>query len=413
MLTAAERLLALRYLRSRRRSHGFSAVTWLSLIAIGFGVFFLVATTSAMNGLQSDLIFRILGVSPHLLVQPGEQAKNGLDGLREQIAELPGVMQVAPVVRGDGLAAAGKRSAGARIVGIAAEDLLARPIIADQIVEGRLADFQGPSVVIGASLARNLGVAIGGRVKLIIPKRDPETGSLIPRGQSFTVAAVFETRRDEYDSLLVFLTLPAAEQLFETDGKAMALDILMEEPLEVDKIRSKVEALAGSGASIKTWQDLNSSLVAALQVERVATTLILFLMIVVAAFGIAVGQVMMVKDKAREIAILRTMGATQGAILRTFMVSGLFVGIAGAAIGCAFGLISIARVRPMSQSLYNIFMGSPLDGILWFFAHLPSNIQYWQVAAIVGITLVLTLLASIYPAWRAARLDPVEALRYE
>jgi lipoprotein-releasing system permease protein len=413
MLTASERLLALRYLRSRRRSRRLSAVTWLSLIAIALGVFALVVVTSAMNGLQTDLITRILGVSPHLLVQPAGAAAERLDSLRAGIARLPGLLQAAPVVRGDGLAAAGKRSTGARIVGIAPEDLMARPIIANEITEGALRDFRGPSVVVGAGLARNLGVPLGGRVKLIVPKRDPVTGTLIPRGQSFTVVALFETRRDEYDNLLVFLTLPAAQELFDTGGRATALDIVMEDPIGVDDLRPQIQALLGPEDTLKTWKDLNSSLVAALQVERIATTLILFLMIVVAVFSIAVGQVMMVKDKAREIAILRTMGVTRGAILRIFMLSGILVGLTGAIIGAVLGALAAARVQPIGRWLYATFQGSAADGLLWFLAHLPSIVQVSQVVLIVAIALGLALLASLYPAWRAARLDPVEALRYE
>jgi len=412
MLTASERLLALRYMRSRRRSRGFSAVSWLSLLAIALGVATLVVVTSVMNGLQTDLITRILGVSPHILVQMGGQADN-LDSLRADIAALPGVLQASPVVRGDGLAAAGKRSTGARIVGIAPEDLMARPIIADQITEGRLSEFQGPSVVVGAGLARSLGVPVGGRVKLIIPKRDPDTGTLVPRGQSFTVAAVFETRRDEYDTVLVFLPLPAAQHLFETGGRSTALDIVLDDPLHVDDLRPQVQARLGADDTVKTWKDLNSSLVAALQVERIATTVILILIIIVAVFSIVAGQVMMVKDKAREIAILRTMGATRGAILRIFMLSGVLVGFAGAAVGCALGLLVAGRIQPIGQWLYSAFQGGGMDGMFWFLAHLPSIVQYTQVAIVVAIALALALLASVYPAWRAARLDPVEALRYE
>lgn len=412
MLTESERLLALRYLRSRRRSRGFSAVTWLSLVAIGLGVWFLINTLSAMNGLQADLINRILGVSPHLLVEPGGASAERLDSLRQSIAKLPGVLQAAPVVRGDGLAAAGKRSTGARIVGIAPEDLMARPIIANDITEGRLADFQGPSVVVGAGLTRDLGVPLGGRLKLIVPKRDPVTGTLIPRGQSFTVVAVFETRRDEYDKLLVFLTSPAAHELFDT-SQATALDIVMDDPTGLEDLRPQVQALLAPEDSLKTWKDLNSSLVVALQVERVATTLILFLMIVVAAFSIVVGQVMMVKDKAREIAILRTMGATRGAVLRVFMLSGVLMGLGGAAVGAVVGVASAAQVQAVGRFLYGQFRGSAIEGMAWFLAHIPSIVRPWQVAMIVGITLALALLASLYPAWRAARLDPVEALRYE
>src|SRR5262245_54043227 len=412
MLTASERLLALRYVRSRRRSRGFSAVTWLSLIAIGLGVWFLINTLSAMNGLQADLINRILGVSPHMLVEPSGAAAERLESLRQSIAQLPGVLQAAPVVGGDGLAAAGKWSTGARIVGIAPEDLMARPIIANELTEGALAKFQGPSVVVGAGLARDLGVVLGGRLKLIVPKRDPVTGTLIPRGQSFTVVAVFETRRDEYDKFLVFLTLPAAQQLFDTNH-ATALDIVLDDPTGIEKLRPQVQALLGPEDSLKTWKDLNSSLVVALQVERIATTLILFLMIVVAAFSIVVGQVMMVKDKAREIAILRTMGVTRGAILRIFMLSGALMALAGASVGAVVGVVSAAQVQVVGRFLYRHFQGSAIEGMAWFLAHIPSIVRPWQVVMIVGITLGLALLASLYPAWRAARLDPVEALRYE
>ena len=380
MLTAPERLLAFRYMRSRRRARGFSAVSWLSLLAIALGVCTLVIVTSIMNGLQVDLISRILGVSPHMLVQADAAATPDFDKLQQSIASLPGVTQAAPVVRGDGLAAAGKRSAGARIVGITPEDLLARRIIADEITEGRLSQFQSPSVVIGAGLARNLGVPIGGKVKLIVPRRDPETGTLVPRGRTFIVAAVFETRRDEYDNLLVFLTLPEAQALFETEGRATALDIVLDDPLRVDDLRPQVQSLLGPGETVKTWRDLNSSLVAALQVERIATTVILVLIIIVAVFSIVAGQVMMVKDKAREIAILRTMGSTRGSILRIFMFSGVLVGIAGALIGCIFGLLVAGRIQAVGRWLFGKFQGWGMDGMLWFLAHLPSIVASYTSA---------------------------------
>ena len=417
MFNAFERAVAFRYLRARKGERFVSVIAIFSLVGIALGVATLIIVMSVMNGFRQELLGRILGLNGHMGVfsgAPGNLAE--YDPLTEAIRRVPGVVAATPIVEGQVLltSEAGGASGGlAR--GIKPEDLRAKAIIASNIRRGSLAQFEGEdAIVIGTGLAQKMRVSTGDRITLVSPQGRTTVFGTVPRVRAYRVVAIFNVGMNEYDSSFVFLPMAAAQLYFQTGDAATQVEVFVRDPTRVRAVNTEIRrALQPRPIRVVDWQDANSSFFNAVQVERNVMFLILTLIIIVAAFNIVSSLIMLVKDKGRDIAILRTMGATSGAVLRIFLLCGATVGIMGTLIGFGLGLafcLNIESIRQALQALTGTELFSPE---VYFLSQLPAVVDPNEVIQVVLMGLGLSLLATLYPSWRAARLDPVEALRNE
>ncbi|MAF47296.1 MAG: lipoprotein-releasing ABC transporter permease subunit [Rhodospirillales bacterium] len=414
MFSAFEWMMAMRYLRARRQEGFISVIAWFSLLGIGLGVATLIIVMSVMNGFRQELLTRILGVNGHLSVYGTAPSMPDYEKLSTQVAKLPGVLKVTPIIEGQVMASANGQAGGALVRGIAPADLAKRPIIADNIVIGGLKDFRGKDgVLIGTRLARNLGLRVGDKITLISPKGNITAFGTVPRMRAYRVAGLFNVGMHEYDSSFIFMPLPAAQIYFKLPKAVNYLDVVIDDPDAARAMAGAVFRALGGKGQVLDWQRKNSSFFNAIQVERNVMFLILTLIIVVAAFNIISSLIMLVKDKGRDIAILRTMGATRGMIMRVFFLSGASVGVIGTFFGLGLGLAFAENIETIRQWLQGLTGTELFAAEIYFLSHLPAIVDPGEVTAVVLMGLGLSILATIYPSWRAARLDPVEALRYE
>lgn len=414
MFGSFERMVSLRYLRSRRQEGFISVIAWFSLLGIGLGVATLIIVMSVMNGFRQELLGRILGINGHLSVAAHSQALTDYETLVEKIAQIPGVVGVSPLIEGQVMASANSVAQGAVIRGISPADLEARELVADNIVAGDLSGFsEENSIVIGQRLAYKLGIGVGDTINLISPKGTVTAFGTVPRMRAYEVAALFDIGMYEYDSAFIFMPLDAAQVYFQLKDSVSNLEVFVENPDDAPGMAPLVLSVVGSGMRIHDWQRANASFFNAIQVERNVMFLILTLIIVVAAFNIISSLIMLVKDKGRDIAILRTMGATRGAIMRVFFISGTSIGAIGTMAGFGLGLSFAANIESIRQWIQGLTGSDLFAAEIYFLSQLPAVVDPTEVTAIVLMGLGLSILATIYPSWRAARLDPAEALRYE
>ena len=414
MVLVFESMVAARYLRARRTEGFISVIAGFSLLGIALGVATLIIVLSVMNGFRAELLGRILGVNGHLLVQEVGQPFTDYDAVAAAVRGVERVRRVRPIVEGQVMAIGRDTASGALVRGMRAEDLRAHELIAGNIARGSLENFGGrDTVVVGDRLARNLGLGAGDAIKLISPQGTATAFGTVPRGRAYTIAATFDVGMYEYDSSFVFMPLEAAQLLFRLPGAVAALEVVIDDPDAVDAVRPAVFAAAGGQRQIRDWRQLNAHYFTALQVERNVMFLILTLIILIAAFNIISSLIMLVKDKGRDIAILRTMGATPGMIMRVFFLAGASIGVVGTALGCALGLAFADNIQVLRGWVEGLTNTDLFAAEIYFLTHLPARVDPGEVAVVVAMALGLSLLATIYPSWRAARLDPVEALRRE
>lgn len=404
----------MRYLRARRQEGFISVIAWFSLLGIALGVATLIIVMSVMNGFRQELLTRILGINGHLMVSGATNQLTDFDAMATKVRGVPGVILVAPMIEGQVMATANGVARGAVVRGVRPEDLAKRPIIADNINAGTLKDFTGnDSVLIGSRMASLMGIKIGDNISLISPKGNVTAFGTVPRMRAYRVAGTFSIGMYEYDSGFIFMPLAAAQTYFRLPDAVTNLEIVIDNPDHARPIGAEIARVVGRDGLVHDWQQVNSTFFNAIQVERNVMFLILTLIIVVAAFNIISSMIMLVKDKGRDIAILRTMGATGGMIMRIFFLSGASIGVIGTFAGFLLGVLFCDNIETIRQWIQHLTGTQLFDETIYFLAQLPAVMDANEVAAVVGMGLGLSFLATIYPAWRASRIDPAEALRYE
>lgn len=408
-------MVAWRYLRSRRREAFISVIAGFSFVGIMLGVATLIIVMAVMNGFRGELIDRILGVNGHMMVQPIDEPFRDYNDLAIRIAGVEGVQSAIPMINGQALVSGYRDSGtGALVRGIRAEDLTKLGVVSDNIQSGDLIGFvAGEGVAIGSRLASNLGLVAGDTIKLISPEGDVTPLGVTPRIKSYPVSAVFEIGMSEYDASMIFMPLAEAQLYFNSDGLVQSIELFVDNPDEVDALRPLIEEAANRQIFITDWRQQNRTFFSALEVERNVMFMILTLIVLVAALNIVSGLIMLVKDKGHDIAILRTMGATSGAILRIFFMTGAAIGITGTFAGVVLGVIVCWNIESIRQ-FFSWLSGTTLfNPELYFLSQLPADMNLGETLTVILMAIGLSFVATLIPAWRASRLDPVDALRYE
>jgi lipoprotein-releasing system permease protein len=407
-------MLSGRYLRARRKEGFISVIAGFSFLGIMLGVATLIIVMAVMNGFRQELLDKILGLNGHLLIQPLESPLTDWEQVAERVATVPGVRLAAPIVEGQALASSPFNAAGVLVRGIRADDLAKLGSIARNIKQGSLDGFdQGTGVAIGRRLADQLTLRAGDSVTLVAPRWAVTPMGTTPRIKPYKIVAVFEIGMSEYDAAFVFMPLTEAQAYFNRRGDVTAIEVYTNNPDRIGDFRKPVSEAANRPIFMIDWRQRNSTFFNALQVERNVMFLILTLIVLVAALNIISGLIMLVKDKGQDIAILRTMGATQGAIMRVFLITGAAIGVVGTIVGFIVGTLVCLNIESIRQFLSWLTATELFSPELYFLSRLPAQMDTGETIAVVVMALALSLIATLYPSWRAARLDPVEALRYE
>ena len=417
-----EWMIAWRYLRAKRAEGGVSVMTWISLVGITLAVFALIATLSVRAGFRAEFVDTILGANAHVTVYSAQEvdgkgrqinAFEDYEAMAGRLAALPGVTRAAPIVRGQVMATSGTVSAGAEVFGMSAEDMAAIPRVGVGAQAYGELERYNEGIAIGSGLARELSVTIGNRIRLISPNGVKTAFGTSPRVSAYEVVYIFTAGRYDIDRTRVYMPLAEAQSYFNREGLADEIEVMVTDPESVDELALPLMQAAGEAALIWTWRDSSGSFLRALTIEDNVMFVILSILVLIAAMNIVSGLIMLVKNKGRDIGILRTMGLTEGSVLRVFFICGAFTGLIGTAAGVALGCLFAIYIDPIFSLVNYVSGGGVWDPSIRGIYALPAKLQFGDVASAVGLSLGLSFIVTIFPARRAARMNPVEALRYE
>lgn len=417
-----EWLIAWRYLRASRAEGGISVMTWISLVGIALGVMALVATLAVRAGFRAEFVDTILGANAHVSVlKASHPDANGIltraitdfDAEAARIRAIPGVTRAAPLIRGQAMVTFADRSNVAEVYGIALADLKAIPRVADPAqAMGNIDDFDR-GIAIGSGIARDLGLSVGDRVKLIQPNGTRTAFGVSPRVNAYEVVYIFTAGRWDIDRTRIYMPFGEAQSFFNREGSADEIEVFVADPENVDALAPALLDAAGANTLLWTWRDASGAFLSALSIEDDVMFVILSILVLIAAMNITSGLVMLVKNKGRDIGILRTMGLAQGSVLRVFFLCGAMTGIVGTILGLVLGVLIAVNIDSIMAGVNWMTGGGAWDPSIRGIYRLPAKLQAWDVAKAVGLSLVLSFIVTIFPARRAARMNPVEALRYE
>ena len=417
-----EWMIAWRYLRARRAEGGVSVMTWISLIGITLAVMELIATLAVRAGFRAEFVDTILGANAHVTVyHSAEVRENGqldrtiqdYDAFAERLRAVQGVTRAAPLVKGQVMASAGGRNAGIEVFGITEENLMTIPrIVAPQEAYGDIERF-GEGVAIGSGVARELGVVAGDKIKVISPNGVKTAFGTSPRVKAYEVVYVFTAGRYDIDRTRVYMPFAEAQVFFNREGRADEIEVMVAAPDAVEDMTLPLLRAAGDRAILWTWKDASGGFLKALDIEDNVMFVILSILVLIAAMNIVSGLIMLVKNKGRDIGILRTFGLTEGAVLRVFFICGAFTGLIGTALGVLLGCLFAIYIDPIFAIVNGVSGGGIWDPAVRGISFLPAKLQFNDVMSAVALSLGLSFVVTIFPARRAARMNPVEALRYE
>ena len=410
-----EWMLATRYLRARRKEGFISVIAGFSFVGIMLGVATLIIVMAVMNGFRNQLFDKILGLNGHAVVQKiGTGPFDDYKAVTKQLERVVGIKHAIPLIEGQVLLSSPQQALGGFVRGMTEKGIRSLPLVADNVLIGDLKGFDKQrGIAVGSRLASELGVSLGGVITLVSPRGARTPFGTAPRTKPYRVTAIFELGMSEYDRSMVFMPMPEAQRYFSKGPQVDVIEIVIDNPERIDERIAAMQTAVGSGFNFVSWRQRNQTFFTVLEVERTVMFIILSLIVLVAALNIISGIMMLVKDKSRDIAILRTMGATKHAIMRVFLITGASIGIVGTLAGLILGIIFCARIEDIRQFVQWLTGTTLMDPKVYYLTQLPAEIDVGETASIVAMALVLSVLATLYPSWRASKLDPVEALRYE
>jgi lipoprotein-releasing system permease protein len=411
---AFEWMLALRYLRARRKEGFISVIAGFSFIGIMLGVATLIIVLSVMNGFRSELFDKILGLNGHVVIHSMTGRFTDFEDVATRLRKVEGIKRVMPLIEGQAMVSTTTLANGALIRGLSEKSLKSLSAISENVRFGSLDNFDdGKGIAMGTRLANQLRVKVGDKVTLVAPRGASTPFGTAPRVKRYNLSAIFEMGMSEYDNTIIFMPLKEAQRYFNQQKAVSVLEVVVDHPDKVGELRPAILQAGGPSIYVTDWRQRNASFFSALQVERNVMFLILTLIVLVAALNIISGLIMLVKDKSSDIAILRTMGATRGTIMRVFFITGASIGVVGTLAGLFLGILVCLNIETIRQFVSFLTSTNLFSPELYYLSQLPAEIDTNEVTTVVLMALTLSVIATLYPSWRASRLDPVEALRYE